>query len=251
MAASSFARVSAAALVSAAVLVACGGGEIVAAVAFVGSAGGDWRVDAEPAGSQPGLQQRDDCGDAEDEDCVVNIQPVGGPSLFAPNFDLTYTSNLSTCPGSGTGRVQGERITLTGCFSGRYRTINEALSDDGTLRMFFDVDAGDLDLTNGVWVEIEDEDRRFKFTEVDAGTGLVAGCEYTAAGAPAVAMTVVRSQVGNAAGPFETTIGAFTIAGRSGVWTGRFVGGSGLRLVQGDRELELERRADPANTPCP
>jgi hypothetical protein len=238
---SRFVRVGAAALAASALLVSCGGGKVDEEEAqFIGAAGGNWLVDEQP--SQPGLQQRDDCGAGGDADCFINIQPVGGPSLFDEDFDVTYTSNLPTCPGSGSGRVRGEQLTLTSCFAGRYAGLNEARSDDGATRLFFDVTP---DLAPGLWVEVEDGRRRFKFSDNSSG------CEISASGSPAVAITLVPSQVTNPAGPFETTIGAFSIAGRDGVWTGRFVGVSGMRLVRGDDELELERRADPANGACP
>lgn len=237
-------RITAVALAVSAVLVSCGGGKVDEAEAtFIGSAGGAWLADETPA--QAGLQQRDDCGSGGADDCFINIQPVGARSLFSDAFDVTFTSNLPTCPGSGSGSVDGTRIALGTCFTGRYRTINEAESDDGATRLFFDVDAAALDLPNGIWVEVEDERRRFKFSSATSG------CEISAVGAPAVSVTVVPSQITNPAGPFETTIGAFSIAGSTGVWTGRFVGVSGMRLVRGDNELVLERRADAANTPCP
>lgn len=237
-----FVRATGLAIAASVWLASCGGGESETELRFIGSVGGNWLADEQPADSQPGLQLRDDCGAGDSDDCFVNIQPVGAPSLFDDSFDVSFTSNLPSCPGSGSGSVEGQRIRLTNCFSGRYRTINEALSDDGATRLFFDVVP---DLSQGVWVEIEDERRRFKFSDNSRG------CEVSASGSPAVAVTIVPSQVTNPAGPFETTIGAFTIAGRSGVWTGRFVGVSGMRLVRGDDELALERRADPANTACP
>lgn len=236
-----FVQLSAAALAVSALLSSCGGGKVDKEdLVFIGSAGGDWLVDAQP--SQPGLQQRDDCGASTDDDCFITIQPVGGPQLFNEDFDVTYSSNLPNCPGSGTGRVRGEQLTLNSCFAGRYVNINEARSDDGATRIFSSVTPP---LAGGLWVEIEDERRHFKFSSNTTG------CEISASGAPAVSVTLVPAQIQNPAGPFETTIGAFSIAGSSGVWTGRFVGVSGMHLVRGDDELLLERRADPNNAPCP
>jgi hypothetical protein len=77
MDAKSFWGVSAGAVLSGAVLTSCGGGlgEIVAAVAFIGSAGGDWRVDGNTA--QAGLQQRVDCAAAAHAPCFINITVPG------------------------------------------------------------------------------------------------------------------------------------------------------------------------------
>ena len=66
---------------------------------FVGSAGGDWKQDDLPA---DGLQQRSTCG-AGERRLPINIQPVGGQNPFASDFDVSFTSNLPSCPASGTG----------------------------------------------------------------------------------------------------------------------------------------------------
>ena len=41
-------------------------------------------------------------------------------------------------PASGTGRASGKaRMTLTNCFTGQYVNVNQAVSDNGSIRMFF------------------------------------------------------------------------------------------------------------------
>jgi len=226
-----------------AALVACGGGEVVAVLGFLGSAGGSWLQDDKPAEGpgEAGLQLRSNCGGGA-ADCFINIQPANGVrSLYAPDFDLSFTSNLPDCVASGTGRASGNRLTLTGCFSGRYLNINQALSDDGTKRMFFNFAP---DLVPGVWVEIQHGQRRFAFSANDRG------CELTSPTTTAVAISLSPADIRNPAGPFETTISSFTIAGGGAAWQGRFVGVSGMRLTRGNEVLELQRREDSDTCPA-
>jgi len=233
------------AVLSAALLAALGscGGETVALLGFIGSAGGDWLQDDKPAeqAGQVGLQLRSTCGPNGNDNCRINIQPAGGnQSLFSTDFDLTYTSNLPGCPASGNGRASGQRLALTGCFTGAYVTINQAVSDDGATRMFFDFKP---DLTQGIWTEIQSGTRRFGFnSDTD-------GCELTSPTPTRVSLVVSRSDVQKPDGPFETTIPTFTIQGGGAAWQGRFVGISGLRLTRGTEVLELERRSGTANCP--
>jgi hypothetical protein len=211
-------------------LAACGGGALLV-LGFIGSAGGSWLQDDNPA--QPGLQVRSTCGPGRNENCFINIQPVGGQNLFAERFAITFTSNLpGICSAGGDGNVDGRRLFLTGCFSGEYVNINQALSDNDAVRMFFDFTPP---LNQGIWVELNKGQRSFAF--IDNATG----CEL---GPPKTAVTVVLSpsNILNAAGPFETTIQSFTIADQGGPWSGKFVGVSGMRLTRGDDVLELERR---------
>lgn len=245
----SFWSVSALATSASIVLASCGG-DILAAVAFIGSAGGSWLADGDSA--TPGLQQRLACdwdangrGVAGADGCFINIQPVNPPAnLYAKAFDVTFTGNLPGCPQASTsgGRIDGKRISLPGCFAGEYININESLSDGGANRMFFDFTP---DLTQGVWVEIQDGLRRFQFSNDSTG------CEYTAAARPVVTIAIIGSDVSQAAGPFETTIGSFTIADGGAAYSGVFVGVSGMSLRRGDEVLELERRNEVPSTPCP
>ncbi len=217
-------------------LAACGGGALLV-LGFIGSAGGDWVQDDDP--SQPGLQIRSTCGPADDEECVINIQPVGGQDLYAQAFDLSYTSNLPGCPASGAGRANGERLRLDDCFTGAYVNINQAVSDSGAIRMFFDFTPP---LNQGVWVELRQGVRRFAFSDNSSG------CELGTPNLP-VAVQLLPSDIRNPAGtgPFETTIGSFTIQGDGAAWSGRFVGVSGMRLTRSGEVLELERRQGSAS----
>lgn len=233
-------RALASATALATALVACGGGEILAIVSFVGSAGGDWQVD-DPA--LAGFQSRSDCGVPANQDCAVNIQISGVRSLYGTDFNVTYTGNLPGCPsGSGAdpakaGTVSGQRITLPDCFTGRYVTINEALSDDGSIRAFFDSEVPNL--TEGVWVEIQDEQRRFKFTSDPfvRDTTDVAGCELTSPATTPASLTVAAADIG--AGRLQTEL-TLTVAGE--VWSGSFEGISGMKLTRGTEVLALQRR---------
>lgn len=227
---------------SLALLTSCGG-DLIAVVGFIGSAGGDWLQDDQPSeqGAAVGLQLRSTCGAGGNEDCRINIQPAGaGQTLFAQEFDLTYTSNLPGCAATGTGRATGKRLQLNGCFTGEYVTINQAVSDSGSVRMFFDFTPV---LQDGIWVEVQQGTRRFGFNnDTD-------GCELTTPTTTPVQIAISRSQVQNPAGPFETTIASFTIQGGGGAWQGRFVGISGMRLTRGNEVLELERRAGVETCP--
>lgn len=217
-----------------AVMAACGG-ETVAVLGFIGSAGGNWLQDDKPGEAQGdvGLQLRSNCGGGNDA-CVINIQPASGTeSLFATDFDVSFTSNLPGCLASGTGRASGSRLTLTNCFSGQYATINQAVSDNGATRMFFDFTPS---LAQGVWTEIHSGQRRFAFRNNDIG------CELSGTTTRQVAVTLSESDVTNLGGPYETTISSFTIAGDGAAWQGRFVGVSGMRLTRGNEVLELQRR---------
>jgi hypothetical protein len=211
-------------------LAACGGGALLL-LGFIGSAGGDWIQD-DPA--QAGFQPLDTCGAFGNERCGINIQPVAADPLYDTAFDVTYNSaTLPGCPLTGTGRADGRRLVLNGCFSGAYVNVNQALSDDGRVRMFFDFTPP---LAGGVWVELQLEQRRFAFSDNSSG------CELGAPNVP-VAVVLSPSNILNAAGPFETTIQSFTVAGDAGgPWSGRFVGVSGMRLTRGSEKLELERR---------
>jgi hypothetical protein len=90
-------------------------------------------------------------------------------------------------------------------------------------------------LNQGVWVELQNGQRRFAFIDNNSG------CELGTTKVP-VAVTVVPADIRNPTGPFETTISSFVIQGAGGAWSGRFVGVSGLRLTRGNEVLELERR---------
>ena len=225
------------AAVAALALSACGGG-VLAIVSFVGSAGGDWQFGSLVAGN---FQPLNDCGG---QACVINIQRIDPRNDFSPNFNVRYTGNLTGCPPNTArtdGTVRGEQVVLPGCFSGRYVTINEVVSDDGTKRAYFDSEVPNL--RNGVWVEIRQGQRRFKFKDdpLVQDTTLIDGCELSASLPNAVSLTVVAADI--SVDRLQTTIPTFTAAGQT--WSGAFLGASGMRLTRGSEVMELERRDLP------
>lgn len=212
------------------------GGEIIAVLGFIGSAGGDWLQDDKPgeAVGEIGLQLRSTCGGGGGEDCFINIKAASDTeSLFATAFDVNFTSNLPGCVASGNGRANGPSLALTGCFSDQYLTINQAVTDDGGTRMFFDFTPS---LTQGVWTEIQPGQRRFAFRSKSSGR------ELSSPAIREVTVALSESDVENPGGPYETTIASFAIAGDGAAWQGRFVGVSGMRLTRGNEVLELQRR---------
>ena len=226
---------------AAAAMAACGGGEILAVVSFLGSAGGDWNVGTPDAN---GALTPTRCGN---EDCFVNIQIAGTRNPYATDFNVTFTGNLSAgCPTAlpgGNGMVSGRRISLPGCFVGEYVTINEALSDDRTVRAFFDSEVPNL--TDGVWVEIQHGQRRFKFqgNPVEQAVSNIVGCELTTPATTPVLLTVEAADIGSAR--LQTRITSFTVGTQTG--SGAFEGISGMKLTLGAQTLELERRDLPGS----
>jgi hypothetical protein len=218
-------------------LAACGGGALLV-LGFIGSAGGDWIQD-DPAIA--GFQPLRNCGDDGEQQCGINIQPAPGADfLYATTFDLEYnTATLPGCPERGNGRANGRRLVLNGCFSGEYVNVNQAVSDNGAVRMFFEFEPV---LAQGVWVELHQERRRFAFDDNSSG------CELGTPNVP-VAVDIIPANLTDDSKPIvtETTIGSFTIAGDAGgAWSGEFVGVSGMRLTRGAEVLELERRQGSA-----
>ena len=90
-------------------------------------------------------------------------------------------------------------------------------------------------LNQGVWVELQQGQRRFAFTDNSTG------CELGATKVP-VAVTVVSADIRNPAGPFETTVSSFVIQGAGAAWSGKFVGVSGLRMTRAGEVLERTPR---------
>lgn len=223
-----------------ALLASCGG-ETLALLGFLGAAGGDWIQDDQPdeAVGNVGLQIRSTCGAFGNEQCSINIQPVGTQNLYTTDFDLTFTANLPGCVASGTGRATGRRLVLTSCFTGEYVTINQSLSDDRTTRMFFNFTPS---LAQGVWTEIQSGQRRFAFSDNSTG------CQLGNPATP-VAVVITSADITAVGGPYETTISSFTVQGAGAAWAGRFSGISAMRLTRGAEVLDLERR-DSADT-CP
>jgi hypothetical protein len=227
------------ALSAAASLSSCGGDVI--AVAFVGAVGGDFVRDEDDA--QPGAQATG-CGGGG---CVVTINPTAFPQdPFAASFDVTYQNATSVpgCAASGSGRIDGRSVRLTGCFDGEFETINRVRASDG--RRWFR-NAG-VDLIPGIWQEVETGQRRFKFETDDGGDPDQAfvGCELTTPTRRTDAV-VTKSDVRNPAGPFDTTVTSFIVTGAGGAWTGTFNGISNLTLRRGTETMQLERRQGSAS----
>lgn len=230
---------TAAAITAALSIVACGG-DAIAVLGFIGPAGGDFRVDAAPA--TPGLQDRLDCGV---DPCRINVQvaTTTNPGTGSPwnrfhdtAFDVTGTSNLGTpdCPANGTGRVAGEVITLGNCFRGRSVNVIEMVSDDGRTRLFFNFQPV---MEEGVWVDIRDDRRRFKFTS-DVG-----GCQLTSPATTPVDLVLTPTDLARGT---PARVNAMTVRRASGneVWSGEFYGVSGVRLRSDEAFLELQRVPD-------
>ena len=215
------------------------GGDVIATV-FIGAVGGDFIRDDDD--TQPGAQATG-CGGGG---CVVTINPTTFPQdPFVTTFDVAYQNATSVpgCAASGSGRIDGRSVTLNGCFSGSFENINRVLASDG--RRWFR-NAG-VDLIAGIWQEVESGQRRFKFVSDDNGDPekTFTGCELTTP--PRVATAVVlKSDVRNPAGPFDTTVSSFVVAGAGGAWTGTFNGLSNLTLRRGSETLQLERRQGSA-----
>jgi hypothetical protein len=239
-------------LAMAATLHGCGG-DLAAVVGFIGSAGGDWKQGNQ---TQADPRRVDIVRTCAADECKININPVNTADYFSDSFDVRYFGNVGTCPPSGTnptpvGRVTGRRIELPSCFSGSYVTINEAVSDNGALRMFFNFGADRLLVQCGLWVDIDSDQRRFKFTTSTVNVDLttVTGTEQTNPPTP-VTLVIRDANINNVAGPFETLITSFTM-GAGAPWSGSFVGVSGMELRRGSEVLRLERRPETAGARCP
>lgn len=229
------------ALAAPAMLTSCGG-DVAAAVAFVGAVGGDFVSDDDAVA--PGVQQTR-CGGGA---CVITINPQVAPQdPFAVAFDVRYdnATGAPECAATGNGRIDGRDVRLTGCISGEFVNINQILASDGR-RWYRNAS---VDLVPGIWQDVPTGQRRFKFRVDDAGDPdrLFTGCELTTP--TRVAEAVVRkSDVRTPGGALDTVISRFEVTGGGAAWTGRFDGISRLTLQRGAEVLELERK--PGDAPC-
>lgn len=229
----------------AALVVACGGGA-VAVLGFIGPAGGDFNVDGNAA--LGGLQPQFNCGV---DPCALNVQvastnnPATGTPwerLYDSAFDVEWTSNLTAPPAcvltgnaTGTGRVDGNKVTLGSCFVGQSVSVIEMVSNDGALRLFFNFVPN---FTDGVWVDIHDGGRRFKFGAADTV------CQLTTPKTFGTYFATATDLPNGAPPSVSMVIGGVT-------WNGGFVGVSALRLSRsGGNLLELQRQRDTTST-CP
>jgi hypothetical protein len=237
------------AAVTVALLAGCGGGALESAVVgFLGTGGGQYfQDDPQVTGFQPV-----DCGG---QPCALTLAVdappdpntgVPAPVLFGASYAIKASGELPNCS-NASGRVEGRRVTIGSCFSGQYASVNELVSDDGKLHLFNDFFP---DMTTGVWVDVNDSSRRYKFIAFANSTAT--GCEITSSGSRAATMSVVVSNYGTVA--FDpgtplipaTRIDSLAVQGGDR-WTGDFVGASGMRLSNGAVSIDLERRNETAS----
>lgn len=249
-----------ASLVAAGIVVsACGGGALVALLPFVTPVGGAWNLDGVPSTPQidpvPGE--------------FFNIGPVAGaPYLLSSPIAVagTYAAEdpARQCDGEAsvevTGTIDDGSLVLDRrddpaqvCLRGRFTDLATFRADDGRIYRNRRVD---VQLDVGVWVDVDDRDRRFKFTapeSVNNVTGAepsaddgslvaIVGCQLTAAG-PKPALG------GELAGYVQATGAAPSIAvlNRDGVplFTGGVVvDGATIEFEGPGRKVTLRREAD-------
>lgn len=231
-------------------LAACGGGGDgaggggTAVGTFLGTGGGQFEMAPRPLTVDYALY--DNTLTLSRSAAQVDTTP---PDLYASGYDV-YVANtngplVASCKGAS-GRVQGDRVTIAGCFTGRYVNINYLLSDDGTKALFHTITP---DLIAGLWVDLQDSSHSVKFA------GQNTACEY-AGGTKRPASYQVRGASVTQAGsgdPIEmTTAGLTSLVVTGGrTWTGEFVGISGLRLTSGTTIVDLQRRNLIAPSACP
>ena len=228
-------RIKAALLASATALTACGGGAVLAVLGTLGAGGGDWYVDAN--NNQAGYQVRADCG-AGNDICVININP---PDLYQRNYPIVVSGNFGGCAGTPNGNVSDAvNVSIPGCFVGRFLSVNEMVSSDGTVRAFCD---SFPDMTEGVWVDIQDDTHRFVFTSN------ALGCEIVGSTKRPLSLSIQTSNFGQFAQGFaatlvpKTLVSTLTIPGAAArTFSGEFVGASGLRLSRSGETIELQRQ---------
>lgn len=242
-----FVGVAAAAMVVLATAqVSCGGGvgELIAVAAFLGSGGGQFQLEPRPVPATYGIFD-----DAMTLSLTSDAAGTVAPDLYASGYNINVIGvngvRLQACS-NRSGRVEGDRVTIGNCFSGRYENVNRIVSDDGTRALYHEFDPN---LTTGLWVDVNDAGRAFKFV------GSSVACEY--AGSTKRAASVVRrsasitqAQVGQPFTLVTSGITSLAVVGGS-TWTGEFIGISGLRLRSGSTTLELQRRNLQPPAACP
>lgn len=215
-------------------LAACGGGAVLAVLGSLGAGGGDWFVDAAP--DTAGYQPRRDCGG---QVCTININPG---ELYKRDYSVTGSGTMSGCANLPQGTVSDAvNVSIPGCFTGRLLSVNEAVSNDGRIRAYFDFFP---DMSAGVWVDIHDENHRLVFT------GNSAGCELSSGTRRPLTLAIELSNYRDVAEQDpppvlvpRTRVSRLTIQGSPArEFTGEFVGASGLRLARSGETIELQRR---------
>lgn len=228
------ARSTATAIAGSLALAACGGGAAIAVLGSLGAGGGDWFVDADNTAA--GYQPRRNCGG---QTCTININPE---SLYQRDYAITAGGTLPGCSGSHAGTVSDAvNVSIPGCFTGRFLSVNEMVSNDGQLHAYFDFFPS---MSTGVWVDIQDDSHRLVFTSN------AAGCEVNGTTKRTLTLAIqnsnFRSYANDTPTPTlvsNTSITRLTIQGTPvREFTGEFVGASGLRLTRSGETIELQRR---------
>jgi len=235
-----------AAIVTATAQVSCGGGvgEVIAVAAFLGTGGGQFRLEPRPVPAN-----HDIFDDGMTLSLTSDASGTVAPDFYASGYDINVInvtgSRLQSCSNQK-GRVEGDRVTIPNCFSGRYENVNRMISDDGSRALYHEFNPN---LTTGLWVDVNDANRAYKFA-----SNTVA-CEYTGGTKRAASVvrrnaSVTQSQQGQ---PFTLVVSGITslaVVGGS-TWTGEFIGISGLRLTSGSTSVELQRRNLQPPSACP
>lgn len=231
-------------------LLSCGGGEVLSILGYIPAAGGQYSINDNAAG---GFTERRCFSTAlgSDDRCGLSLAPTQNTAgnadteaLYASRYSVTASGQLrdddSACANL-TGTVDGPLLSLGSCFTGRFENPNKVVATDGSgITLVVDFFPR---MADGVWVDIHDRTRRFKFDNN------ASGCELSAAGERQVDLNITASDVTNSNGfgvIAETVMAAFTVqrVGGPETWSGRFVGASGLRLTRNGQTLEIERRRD-------
>jgi|GEM_PF-2803365 len=245
----SFSR-TAAALAAVVAMTSCGGGvgEVLVAT-FLGAGGGNYLLQLRNPGPPAGY-------DPFDETVTLSLTPLpdintGQPDLYATAYDvyaINGTGRLASCS-NRLGRVDGRRLSIPNCFSGNFDSVNRIVSDDGSQALILGSPVTP-NLTSGLWVDVNDTARAYKFA---LSAGNTVACEFSGSTKRAAAVDLRRARVEVSAPILTLTEPAITrlaIAGGS-TWTGEFIGISALRLTSGSTQLELQRRNQNAPAPCP
>lgn len=225
----------ASAMLTAVILAGCGAEALVLAnLGFIAPIGGDFNEDADP--STVALEQTGR---------VINIQ-IGDTwdQFYDSKFGVTGTTDLDSLAAcaSFTGEVKERTLTAypkgkpdTRCFTAEFENESVLLLNDGTrlMRNF------PVDLTTGVWVNINNEDQLFKFESlIDTS---FTGCEIFKGEKTPLAGLLTLPNID--AGIFATIDSLMVQRPHGGeLFSGSFHGASGIRLNSGQDELRLERR---------
>jgi hypothetical protein len=247
---------------------ACGGGsEVLAVVGFLGTGGGTWyatTAETGPPGARTSFRAFS-CNDGRP--CLITFTVIdppsttGGSAPYRQRYTVRVEGNLPGCS-SVTGTIERTAVDLGTCGRGEYLGVNELrlTTQLGSLSLLHDFRP---DLVTGVWVDVRDSTRRFKFTSNGAGTGVpgvqrAAGCEIGPAGRSAtrIDFTVSNYQSFTGSQPFETArtpqliprTAVAALATSGGTFAGDFTGGDAMTLANAQGGLLLLQRRDETAT---